>query len=68
MSFKELREKSIDELREELLSLRQTQLKLTMQKTSGQLEQTHQIRQARRYVSRIKTLLSQHKVKVYFYD
>ena len=64
MSFKELREKSIDELREELLSLRQTQLKLTMQKTSGQLEQTHQIRQARRGVARIKTLLSQHKVKV----
>ena len=64
MSFKELREKSIDELREELLSLRQTQLKLTMQKTSGQLEQTHQIRQARRDVARIKTLLSQHKVTV----
>ncbi|WP_311335659.1 50S ribosomal protein L29 [Cardiobacterium hominis] len=64
MSFKELREKSIDELREELLSLRQTQLKLTMQKTSGQLEQTHQIRQARRDVARIKTLLSQHRVKV----
>lgn len=64
MSFKELREKSIDELREELLSLRQTQLKITMQKTSGQLEQTHQIRQARRDVARIKTLLSQHKVKV----
>ena len=64
MSFKELREKSINELREELLSLRQTQLKLTMQKTSGQLEQTHQIRQARRDVARIKTLLSQHKVKV----
>lgn len=64
MSFKELREKSIDDLREELLSLRQTQLKLTMQKTSGQLEQTHQIRQARRDVARIKTLLSQHKVKV----
>ncbi|WP_314260139.1 50S ribosomal protein L29 [Cardiobacterium hominis] len=64
MSFKELREKSIDELREELLSLRQTQLKLTIQKTSGQLEQTHQIRQARRDVARIKTLLSQHKVKV----
>lgn len=64
MSFKELREKSIDELREELLSLRQIKLKLTMQKTSGQLEQTHQIRQARRDVARIKTLLSQHKVKV----
>lgn len=43
MSFKELREKSIDELREELLSLRQTQLKLTMQKTSGQLEKNSSI-------------------------
>ena len=64
MSFKELREKRIDELREELLSFRHTQLKITMQKTSGQLEQTHQIRQARRDVARIKTLLSQHKVKV----
>ena len=64
MSLKELREKSIDALREELLSLRQIQLKLTMQKASTQLEQTHQIRQVRRDIARVKTLLSQHKVKV----
>lgn len=64
MSLKELREKNVDALREELLSLRQTQLKLTMQKASAQLEQTHQIRQVRRDIARVKTLLSQNKVKV----
>ena len=64
MSIKELREKNVDALREELLSLRQTQLKLTMQKASAQLEQTHQIRKVRRDIARVKTLLSQNKVKV----
>ena len=63
MSLKELREKNVDALREELLSLRQTQLKLTMQKASAQLEQTHQIRKVRRDIARVKTLLSQNKVK-----
>lgn len=64
MSLKELREKDVDSLREELLSLRQAQMKLTMQKASGQLEQTHQIRQVRRDIARVKTLLAQHNVKV----
>ena len=64
MSVKELREKDVDGLREELLSLRQAQMKLTMQKASGQLEQTHQIRQLRREIARVKTLLAQHNVKV----
>ena len=64
MSLKELREKNVDALREELLSLRQTQLKLTMQKASAQLEQTHQIRKVRRDIARVRTLLSQNKVKV----
>ena len=64
MSVKELREKDVDGLREELLSLRQAQMKLTMQKASGQLEQTHQIRQLRRDIARVKTLLAQHNVKV----
>lgn len=64
MSIKDLREKNIDALREELLSLRQVQLKLLMQKTSGQLEKTHQIRQIRRDIARVKTLLRQQNIKV----
>ena len=64
MSLKDLREKNIDELREELLSVRQNQLKLKMQKANAQLEQTHQIRQVRRDIARIKTLLREQNVSV----
>lgn len=64
MSLKELQDKDVDGLREELISLRQAQLKLKMQKASGQLEQTHQIRQVRRDIARVKTLLMQKNVKV----
>ena len=64
MSLKDLREKNIDELREELSSLRQNQLKLKMQKANAQLEQTHQIRQVRRDIARIKTLLREQNVSV----
>lgn len=64
MSLKELQDKDVDGLREELISLRQAQLKLKMQKASGQLEQTHQIRQVRRDIARVKTFLMQKNVKV----
>ena len=64
MSLKDLREKNIDELREELLSLRQNQLKLKMHKANAQLEQTHQILQVRRDIARIKTLLREQNVSV----
>lgn len=64
MRLQELREKSIEALRDELISLCEIQLKLRIQKASGQLEQTHQIRQVRRDIARIKTLLAQQNVKV----
>lgn len=64
MTLQALKEKSVDGLREELIALRQAQLKLTMQKASGQLQQTHQIRQVRRDIARVKTLLAQQNVKV----
>ncbi|MBP3194500.1 MAG: 50S ribosomal protein L29 [Cardiobacteriaceae bacterium] len=64
MSLQDLKGKSVEDLRKELLELRQTQLKLRLQKASGQLEKTHQIRQVRRDIARIKTLLGQQNVKV----
>lgn len=64
MSAQESKEKDITSLYEELIGLRQAQLKLKMQKSSGQLEQTHQIRQVRRDIARVKTLLGQREVKV----
>lgn len=64
MSAQKSKEKDITSLYEELIELRQAQLKLKMQKSSGQLEQTHQIRQVRRDIARVKTLLGQREVKV----
>ncbi|MFC0034890.1 50S ribosomal protein L29 [Cardiobacterium valvarum] len=59
-----LRGKDTTGLREELIVLRQMQLKLIMQKASSNLDKQHQIRQVRRNIARVKTLLRQHNVKV----
>lgn len=59
MKAKELNEKSVDELNQELLSQLEAQFKLRMQKSTGQLNQTHLMKQSRRDIARIKTVLSQ---------
>jgi len=59
MKASELREKSVEELQEELLKLRREQLSQRIQQSTGQLGQTHEIRQMRRDVARIKTVLNQ---------
>ena len=55
--FKELREKTADELQEELLRLRKEQFNLRMQRASEQLPQTHLITETRRDIARVKTLI-----------
>ncbi|MCS3434573.1 50S ribosomal protein L29 [Klebsiella sp. BIGb0407] len=59
MKAKELREKSVEELNTELLNLLREQFNLRMQSASGQLQQTHVLKQVRRNVARVKTLLTQ---------
>jgi large subunit ribosomal protein L29 len=59
MKASELREKSVEELNAELLSQLQAQFKLRMQASTGQLGQSHLIKQARRDIARIKTALNQ---------
>lgn len=63
-SCKELQKKETDFLLKELISLRQMQLKLILQKSSGQLKETHTIKQNRRNIARLKTVLAQKKIKV----
>ena len=53
----ELREKTADELHEELLRLRKEQFNLRMQRASEQLPQTHLITETRRDIARVKTLI-----------
>ncbi|WP_053979660.1 50S ribosomal protein L29 [Marinagarivorans algicola] len=55
----ELREKSVEELNNELLAQLQEQFKLRMQASTGQLSQTHLVKQVRRDIARIKTVLAE---------
>lgn len=59
MKASELREKSAEQLGKELLTLREAQFKLRMQKATGQLGQTHLLQQSRRDVARVKTILTE---------
>ncbi len=57
MKSADLRTKTVDELKDSLLSLRKEQFNLRFQKASGQLENTARVRQVRRDIARVKTIL-----------
>ena len=57
MKAVDLRTKSPDELKDSLMALKKEQFNLRFQKASGQLENTARVRQVRRDIARIKTLL-----------
>ena len=59
MKANELRQKSIEELEQEKLSLFEQQFKLRMQKASGQLSRTHELGAVRRDIARVKTILNE---------
>ncbi|AVP98617.1 50S ribosomal protein L29 [Ahniella affigens] len=61
METKELKTKSAQELSAHIAELRQEQFNLRMQRGSGQLTQTHQIKRVRKDVARAKTVLGQKK-------
>ncbi len=57
MKAEDVRAKSDDELKEQLLDLRKESFNLRFQSASGQLENTARVREVRRDVARIKTIL-----------
>ena len=59
MKAQELRDKSVDELSEELLRLRKEEFSLRMQFASGQLGQTHLVGETRRDIARVKTVMKE---------
>ncbi len=59
MSAKDLRGKSVEELNAELQKSLAAQFKLRVQKATGQLSQTHLLKQARREIALVKTLLNE---------
>jgi LSU ribosomal protein L29P len=57
MKAEQLLGKSADELKDELMGLRKEAFNLRFQRASGQLENTARVRQVRRDIARIKTVL-----------
>ena len=64
MDAKELREKTSDQLNEELETLKKEGFNLRFQQATGQVENTARMRQARREVARVKTIINEKSTKV----
>lgn len=59
MNAEQLRAKKVSELREHLAGLLQEQFNLKMQKASGQLTKTNELRRVRKEIARIRTVLNE---------
>ena len=59
MNASELRDKTPDQLRDELVRLKKEQFNLRFQQATNQLENTARVRQVRRDIARIQTILRQ---------
>lgn len=58
MKASEIRQKSADELKDMLIDLRKRQFDLRMQLGTGQLAAPHELRQVRRDIARLKTVMN----------
>ena len=61
MKFSDIKQKTEDELKTELVKLKKEQFNLRFQKASGQLENSSQILQVRRNIARIMTAIKAQK-------
>jgi large subunit ribosomal protein L29 len=59
MNATELRDKSPDQLRDELVNLKKESFNLRFQQATGQLENTARMRQVRRDTARVLTILNE---------
>ncbi len=59
MKAEDLRGRTEDELKDQLLALKKEQFNLRFQRASGQLENTARVGTVRRDIARIKTILGQ---------
>lgn len=59
MKTADLRSKSADQLQAQLVQLKKEQFNLRFQQATGQLEKTARVKEVRRDIARVKTLLSQ---------
>ena len=63
MKANELKEKSVEQLNEVLVDLLKQQFGLRMQHVTGQLGKTSEIKQVRRNIARVKTVIAEKGTK-----
>ncbi|WP_416878773.1 50S ribosomal protein L29 [Litorimonas sp.] len=61
MKATDVRAMSADQLNDELLKLKKEQFNLRFQDATGQLEKTARVRQVRRDIARVKTIMAENK-------
>ena len=61
MNAQELRDKSVEELQDDLVGLYKDQFNYRMQNSSGQLGQVHLISSIRKDIARVKTIIDEKK-------
>ncbi len=61
MKFVDLKQKTEDELKAELLNLKKEQFNLRFQKSSGQLENTSQVHKVKKDIARVLTAIAEQK-------
>tara|TARA_X000001036_G_scaffold169815_1_gene160662 strand:- start:367 stop:585 length:219 start_codon:yes stop_codon:yes gene_type:complete len=61
MNAQELRDKSVEELQDDLVGLYKDQFNYRMQNSSGQLGQVHLISAIRKDIARVKTIIDEKK-------
>ncbi len=62
--LQELKDMTVDQLGDEMIKLKKEQFNLRFQQATGQLENTARMRQVRRTVARIQTLVKQKQSSV----
>jgi large subunit ribosomal protein L29 len=58
----DIRQKTDDELKDQLRDLKREQLNLRFQRASGQLESTSRVREVRRDIARINTVINERRL------
>jgi large subunit ribosomal protein L29 len=61
MNVEDLRAKTDDELQSALIDLKKEQFNLRFQRATGQLENSRRIREVRRDIARVKTVMGQRR-------
>lgn len=68
MNMEELREKSVEDLQDQLQILYKDQFNYRMQNSAGQLGQVHLIKSVRKDIARVKTIITEKQNSEVEYD